>query len=102
MHDDRILLAMREYGEQGALKALRKLIDTPSHKRHERAVTVLDRMYPVENVLNVKHNHDVTPNFQNTAKTMARMVELAAKFGAPMPSLPAPIVIDNDEVQPCK
>jgi phage terminase small subunit len=110
MHDDRILSAMREYGEQflkgsapAALKALHKLIATPSHKGHERAVaTVIDRMYPVENVLSVKHEHNVTPAFQNTAQVMARMTELAAKFGAPMPALPAPVVIENDEAQPCK
>jgi hypothetical protein len=110
MHDDRILLAMREYGEQFlkgsapvALKALHHLIATPSHKGHERAVaTVIDRMYPAENVLNVKHAHDVTPAFQDTVQVMARIAELAAKYCTPVTTLPAPVVIENDKAQPCR
>jgi|tagenome__1003787_1003787.scaffolds.fasta_scaffold20906038_1 hypothetical protein len=64
---------------------------------------VLDRVMPTETVHNVKLNHDVTPAFQETAQIMARMAELAAKFGvAPMPSLPTPVVIEKDEAQPCR
>jgi hypothetical protein len=30
------------------------------------------------------------------------MAELAAKYCGPMAVLPAPVVIENDEAQPCK
>ena len=56
MHEEKLLDAMREFGEQflkgsapAALRALQKLILTPGHKGHERAVAaVVDRLYPVE------------------------------------------------------
>jgi hypothetical protein len=82
---------------------LSRLIEDPRHKDHARGIgMVLDRVHPAEQVHNVKHNHDVTPAFQNTAQIMARMAELAAKYCAPMASLPAPVVIENDEAQPCR
>jgi hypothetical protein len=108
-HDERILEAIEEEDKKfirasapRALGALSRLIEDPRHKDHARGIgMVLDRVIPVEQVHNVKHQHDVTPAFQNTAEIMARMAELAARFGAPMPSLPAPVIIENDEVQPC-
>jgi hypothetical protein len=109
-HDERILEAIEEEDKKyirasapRAISALSRLIEDPRHKDHARGIgMVLDRVLPVEQVHNVKHQHDVTPAFQNTAEIMARMAELAAKYCAPMPSLPAPVVIENDEAQPCR
>lgn len=104
MHDDRIIEATREYGEQflkgaapAALRALHKLIATPSHKGHERAVAaVVDRLYPLETVHNVNVAHDVTPNFKESAQILARIEELAAKFRV---RLPAPTVIEGEAAE---
>jgi hypothetical protein len=104
-HDERILEAIEEEDKKyirasapRAISALSRLIEDPRHKDHARGISmVLDRVHPVEQIHNVKHNHDATPAFQNTAQVMARMAELAAKFGAPMPGLRKPVVIDNDE-----
>jgi hypothetical protein len=109
-HDDRVLEAIEEEDKKyirasapRAISALSRLIEDPRHKDHARGIgMVLDRVHPAEQVHNVKHNHDVTPAFQNTAQIMARMAELAAKYCAPMASLPAPVVIENDEAQPCR
>jgi hypothetical protein len=109
-HDERILEAIEEEDKKfirasapRAISALSRLIEDPRHKDHARGIgMVLDRVHPVEQVHNVQHSHDVTPAFQNTAQIMARMAELAARFGAPMPTLKAPVVIENDEAQPCK
>jgi hypothetical protein len=102
MHNDAIIEAMREYGEQflkgaapAALLALEKLILTPGHKGHERAVSaVVDRLYPAEIVHNVKHEHthDATPNFKETAQVLERIAELAAKFSVRLPA--PPLLID--------
>lgn len=109
-HDERILEAIEEEDKKyirasvpRAISALSRLIEDPRHKDHARGIgMVLDRIHPVEQIHHVKHNHDVTPAFQDTAQVMARIAELAAKYCAPMPSLPAPVVIENDEVQSCK
>lgn len=109
-HDERILEAIEEEDKKfirasapRAISALSRLIEDPRHKDHARGIgMVLDRVHPLEQLHSVKHQHDVTPAFQNTAQIMARMAELAAKFGAPMPTLPAPVVIENDEEQSCK
>jgi hypothetical protein len=96
MHDDRVIEAMREYGEQflkaagpNALRALEKLILTPSHKGHERAVAaVVDRLYPVETVQTLNVRHDATPAFRATADVLARITEVAARLGIDSHSLP--------------
>jgi hypothetical protein len=107
--DQRVLEALEEEDKKyirasapRAISALSRLIEDPQHKDHARGIgMVLDRVMPAENVLSVKHEHDLTPAFQETAQVMARIAELAAKYCAPMPSLPVPIVIENDEDQPC-
>jgi hypothetical protein len=109
-HDERILEAIEEEDKKfirasapRAISALSRLIEDPRHKDHARGIgMVLDRVHPAEQVHNVKMNHDVTPAFQDTAQVLARMAELAAKYCAPMPSLPAPVIIENDEAQPCR
>lgn len=103
MHDERIIEAMREYGEQflkgagpAALQALAKLIQTPSHKGHERAVAaVVDRLYPVETLQTINVKHDVTPEFKDAAQVMRRIDELAARYLKPA----APPVIDGAGVR---
>lgn len=109
-HDERILAALEEEDKKfirasapRAIASLARLVEDPHHKDHARGIAmVLDRVHPAEQVHKVTTTHDVTPAFQNTAETLARMASLAAKYCAPMPSAPAPIVIENDEVQPCK
>jgi hypothetical protein len=103
MHSDPIIEGMREYGEQflkgtapAALRALEKLILTPSHKGHERAVSaVVDRLYAVETTHLVKVQHDVTPDFRETAQIHARIAELTAKFRLQLPA-PAARVLDGE------
>jgi hypothetical protein len=87
-----------------AIRALSALIENPTSKDHARGIAlVLDRVHPVETVHNVRLNHDVTPAFQETAQVMERMAALAAKYCGPMAvPLAAPIVIENDETQPCR
>jgi phage terminase small subunit len=98
MHNEAVIDAMREYGEQflraagpTALRALEKLVLTPSHKGHERAVAaVVDRLYPVETVSTLNVRHDATPTFKSTAEIMERIAVLTAKFNLGQ----APIVIE--------
>ena len=99
MHSDLIIEATREYGERflkaagpAALRALEKLILTPAHKDHGRAVAaVVDRLYPMETQHNLKVEHSAGPGFKETAEVLARIADLAAKFRV---SLPAPTVIN--------
>jgi hypothetical protein len=110
MHDERVLEAFREEDEKHirasaprAITALSRMIENPKHKDHARGIgMVLDRVHPAETIHSVKLNHDVTPAFQDTVQVLARMAALAAKYGVPLPALPAPVVIENDEAQPCK
>jgi hypothetical protein len=103
MHNDAIIEALREYGEQflkgaapAALLALEKLILTPGHKGHERAISeIITRLYPAETQHVVKVQHDATPDFKETAQVYARIAELAAKFSV---KLPAPLVIDGEVI----
>jgi hypothetical protein len=99
-HDERVLAAIAEEDQKyirssapRAMGALSRLIEDPKHKDHARALgMVLDRTMPLETVHNVKLKHDVTPEFKETAQVLARMAELAAKFGV---ALPAPVVIEH-------
>jgi hypothetical protein len=98
-HDERVIEAIAEENEKyirssapRAVRALSHLIETPSHRDHARGIAmVLDRTNPVEMLHKVKHEHDVSPDFKETAAIMARIAELAAKFCV---SLPAPVIID--------
>jgi hypothetical protein len=109
-HDERVLEAIHEEDQKRirasaprAISALSRLIEDPDHKDHARGIgMVLDRVHPAETVHNVRMNHDVTPALQDTMQVMARIAELAAKYCGPMPLLPAPVVIENEEAQPCR
>lgn len=91
MADERIVEGMREYGEQflkgaapAALRALQKLILTPSHKGHERAVAaVVDRLYPLETVHNLKVEHEASSSMRATAEVFERIMLLSARAGVP-------------------
>ncbi|UPJ69883.1 hypothetical protein [Bradyrhizobium sp. 187] len=108
-HDERVLEAIEEEDKKfirasapRAITALSRLIEDPRHKDHARGIgMVLDRVHPAETVHNVKLNHDVTPAFKETAQVMARMAQLAAKYCGPMSTLPAPLLIENEETKPC-
>jgi hypothetical protein len=99
MHNEAVLDAIREYGEQflrgagpNALRALENLVNSPAHKDHGRAVAaVIDRLYPAEQVQTLNVRHDATPEFRSTAEVMARIAELSAKFGVAPPK-----VIDHE------
>jgi hypothetical protein len=104
MHTDAIIEAMREYGEQflkaagpTALRALERLILTPGHKGHERAVSaVVDRLYPIETQHTVKVEHSASPDFKETTQILAKIAELAAKFSV---RLPSPTIIEGEVVE---
>lgn len=86
-----------------AVRALKNLLGTPSHREHGRALgIVMERVAPAQSTHTIAVRHDATPAFQDSAQVMARMAELAAKYCGTMTVLPAPIVIENDEAQPCK
>jgi phage terminase small subunit len=67
-HDEKIQLAIREEGEKRirasaprALRALGRLIESPNHKDHGRAIgMVMDRVHPAEqrHVVDVHHHTD--------------------------------------------
>ena len=91
MHNDAIIEGMREYGEQflkaagpAALRALEKLILTPGHKGHERAVdAVVSRLYPVETTHKVTVEHQASSSMKATAEVFERIMLLAARAGVP-------------------
>lgn len=91
MHDERVLEAIREFGERFirgaspiALKAAQRLILDPKHKDHARAIgMVLDREFPLQTVHNVKVEHEVSASMQATAEVYAKIMELAARARVP-------------------
>jgi hypothetical protein len=93
-HDERVLAAIREEDEKyirssapRAIGALSRMIENPGHKDHARGIAmVLDRVHPVESVINVKH--DATPAFKATAEVLARIAELAARAGIDISKMP--------------
>ena len=98
MNNEVVLDAMREFGERfirstapAAIRAMHKLILTPSHKDHARAVSmVLERVHGVETTHHVKVDHDASPSLVATAAVLARIHALALSAGidpARMPPL---------------
>jgi glyoxylase-like metal-dependent hydrolase (beta-lactamase superfamily II) len=80
------------------LRALDRLIDTPSHKDHARGIAmVLDRVYPAETQHTLRVQHDVTPAAVATAAVLKRISELAAQAGLDVNKMPALI-----DAQPVK
>jgi hypothetical protein len=96
MNDERVLDGMREYGERfirstapAAIRAMHKLILTPSHKDHGRAVgMLLDRIHPLETVSTLNVRHDATPAFKATAEVLERIAVLAARAGIDVSKMP--------------
>jgi phage terminase small subunit len=96
-HDERVLAAIAEEDQKyirssapRAISALSRLIEDPKAKDHARGIAmVLDRVHPVESVINVKH--DATPAFRATADVLARIADLAARAGVDLSKLP-PII----------
>ena len=96
-HDERVLAAIAEEDQKyirssapRAIGALSRLIEDPRHKDHARGIAmVLDRTMPLETVHNVqvKHEHDITPNAMEAAQILKRISELAAKFSVRMPAV---------------
>ncbi len=77
-----------------AVRALKKVLDTPSHRDFGRAIgLVIERVSPQQSTHTVKVEHDATPAFKDTAQVLARIEQLAAKFAV---ALPAPKIIDHD------
>jgi hypothetical protein len=94
--DQRIIDAVQEESQRRlrllppvAIQALEKLIATPSHRDHMRAVSaVIDRVDPLQQNVSVNVRHDA-PTLEMTEKVLARIEALASRAG--VPSLPAPI-----------
>jgi phage terminase small subunit len=71
-----------------AIYALERLIETPSHKDHMRAVaTALERTNPIETSHRVTVEHRAASSFKATAETIERIMLLAARAGVVMPPL---------------
>jgi phage terminase small subunit len=95
-HDERVLAAIAEEDQKyirssapRAMGALSRLIEDPRHKDHARGIAmVLDRTMPLETVHNVNLKHDVTPAFKETAEVLARIAQLAERFGVRLPAPP--------------
>jgi hypothetical protein len=102
-HDERVIDAIAEENEKyirssapRAVRALSHLIEDPRHRDHARGIAmVLDRTNPVEMLHKVKHEHDATPGFKETAQVLLRIAELAEKFGV---ALPAPMRLVDGRV----
>lgn len=72
-----------------AVRALKNLAGTPSHRDHGRALgMIIDRVLPTQSTHTVKVQHDATPGMRDTAAALARISELAAQFGIDARSLP--------------
>jgi hypothetical protein len=86
--DEKIQLARDEVARQQkhvlaplAFTALRKLLQTPSHKDHARGIEmILSRIDPVESkhTVSVQHQTEITP--QMTEAVLKRMDEIAARL----------------------
>lgn len=91
MHDERVLEAIREFGERFirgaspiALKAAQRLILDPKHKDHARAIgMVLDREFPLQTIHNVKVEHEASASMMATAEVFAKIMELATRARVP-------------------
>jgi hypothetical protein len=101
-----VLAAIREEDEKRirssaprAISALSRLIETPSQKNNTREFTiVLDHVHPADTGHKVdgSHQHDVTPNANETAQILECIAELSAKFSV---RLPEPRVINGEAVE---
>jgi hypothetical protein len=87
--DERVMRAISEEDQKHirgaaprALRALDRLIDTPTHKDHARGIAmVLDRAHPLETT--VKVEHEAMPSMRAVADVTLRILELAARAGVP-------------------
>jgi len=105
-HDDKVQLAILEYGRQFttalapvALRALTHLLETPSHRDHCRAIGMaLDKILPttVNHSVSVEH-HNSPASVEATAEVMSRIAELALRAGIQIGRLPP--VIDAKPVE---
>jgi hypothetical protein len=95
--DQRVIEAVQEESQRRlrllppvAIQALEKLIATPGHRDHMRAVSaIIDRVAPLQQSLNVNVRHDPAPTLEMTEKVLARIEALANRAG--VAALPAPI-----------
>ena len=77
-----------------AVRALRKLLETPSARDHGRALgIVLDRIAPQTSTLEVKVQGEAKLSAGESARVLERIEELSQKF---MVALPAPKIIDHE------
>lgn len=80
-----------------AVRALKNLAGTPSHRDHGRALgMIVDRVLPTQSTHTVNVRHDVSRGMRDTAAILGRVADLAAQFGAAMP---APKIIDAEPVR---
>lgn len=77
-----------------AIRAMRRVLDNDKHRDFGRVIgLVADRVSPVESKQIVKVEHDITPSAKQTADTLERIAQLAAKF---LPEQPPMKVIENE------
>jgi phage terminase small subunit len=71
-----------------AIHALERLIETPGHRDHMRAIaTALERTNPVETTHHVKVEHRAASSFKATTEAVERILQLAVLYGVTMPNI---------------
>lgn len=76
-----------------AVRALKKLLETPSSRDHGRALgIVMDRIAPQSSTLEVNVKGEVKMTAAQTADVLARIEQLCSKFAV---ALPAPKTIEH-------
>jgi phage terminase small subunit len=79
-----------------AVRALKKVLDQPSHRDFGRAIgIVMDRVVPQNSMHVVKIEAEIKLSSHETARVLERIDELAAKFAV---QLPAPKIIEGELV----
>lgn len=72
-----------------AVRALKNLAGTPSHRDHGRALgMIVDRVLPTQSTHTVKVEHEVGPNMATTAAALKHIADLAMKVGIDVRNLP--------------
>lgn len=105
MADDRVQEAIAEESRKrlrglapSVIAAIERLVNNPAHKDHGRALDmVLTRSDPVVTTHNVTVADKREPSPVAIEKVLARIDELAAKFGVPV--LPSPKIIEGKAVE---
>jgi hypothetical protein len=96
VRDERVAEAIEEEARRRfrllpvfAIPALERLIKDPEHKDHGRAVSMLlERFLPVQTGVTVTVQDSRGPSEARIEQVLARIAELAARAGIPLPARP--------------